>query len=94
MLACREVSRLVASEDIRRAGLWRCLELRLHLMVCRHCRNYVRQVGLIGSVARQLWGREDEAAATELEQQVLKAVLAAKEPKPRAEAEPDQPPAS
>jgi hypothetical protein len=56
MLRCREVSRVVASDDITRIGAVRRLELRLHLLMCRHCRNYVRQIRLMGSVARQLWG--------------------------------------
>jgi hypothetical protein len=93
MLACREVSRLVSSEDIGHVGLLRRLELRLHLMMCRHCRNYVRQVGLIGSVARRIWGSEGEGVENmaELERRVLKAVRTAKESKPPSDAESDRP---
>ena len=75
MLQCREVSRLIASEDIRHAGLARRLELRLHLAMCRQCRNYARQVGLMGSVARRLWGAESEdpEEIARLERDVLEA---------------------
>lgn len=75
MLRCREVTRLVASEDISHAGLLRRLEFRLHLMMCRHCREYVHQMGLIGQVARRLWGvtTEDPEALARIERNVLRA---------------------
>ncbi|PIV81615.1 hypothetical protein COW53_03415 [bacterium CG17_big_fil_post_rev_8_21_14_2_50_64_8] len=76
MLKCHEVSRLAASEEIARAGLWRRMEFRLHLMMCRHCRNYVRQVGLIGAAARRLMGTaaEDAQAVERLEAEIMEAV--------------------
>lgn len=76
MLRCREVSRLVASDDIARAGYVRRLELRLHLLMCRHCRNYARQIHLMGSAARQLWGAgsEDPEQTLRLEQELLGAL--------------------
>jgi hypothetical protein len=93
MLACREVSRLVASGEIDRAGWLRRLELRLHLMMCRHCRNYARQVRLIGTAARRIWGSaiEDPGAVADLEQKVLKAFRAATESPPRSDADPGHP---
>jgi hypothetical protein len=58
MLKCNEVSRMVASDEISRAGLVRRVELRLHLLMCRHCRNYVRQLALMGAAARKLLAGE------------------------------------
>jgi hypothetical protein len=72
MLKCNEVSRLAASEEINEAGLFRRMEFRLHLMMCRHCRNYVHQVGLIGETARRLVGEDDDAVVARLEDRVLK----------------------
>lgn len=63
MLKCHEVTRLAASEEIKRAGLMRRFEFRLHLLMCRHCRNYVRQVALIGAAARRLLGAVDDPAS-------------------------------
>ncbi|PIV80831.1 hypothetical protein COW53_07650, partial [bacterium CG17_big_fil_post_rev_8_21_14_2_50_64_8] len=54
--------RLAASEEIARAGLLRRMEFRLHLMMCRHGPNYVRQVGLIGAAARRRMGSAAEDA--------------------------------
>ncbi len=53
MLSCKEVTWLCASEELRRAPLARRLAVRLHLMMCTHCRRYVRQLRLIGMAARE-----------------------------------------
>jgi len=76
MLKCHEVSRLAASEEIARAGLWRRMEFRLHLMMCRHCRNYVRHVGLIGAAVRRLMktAAEDAQVVERLEAEIMEAV--------------------
>jgi hypothetical protein len=84
MLKCNEVSRLKASGEIDRAGLLRRLEFRLHLMMCRHCRDYVHQVGLIGAAARRLLGTTagDAATVARLEADVLRAVRDGAKPGP------------
>ena len=84
MLRCHEVTHLVASDAVVRAGLFRRLELRMHLLMCRHCRNYVRQIAVIGAGARALWGamapRAEEVAA--LEARVLRALGHGAPPRP------------
>ena len=84
-MKCNEVSRLVASDAIARAGFFRRLQFRLHLMMCRHCRNYARQVGLIGAAARRILGATDDDAATaaRLEAEVLRTVRGGPDPGPR-----------
>lgn len=75
MLRCHEVTHLVASDEIAEAGLLRRLELRLHLLMCRHCRNYVQQLRRIRDAARRLWAEDaDPEAAAALEEKVLAAV--------------------
>ncbi len=76
MLKCHEVSHLAASGGIARAGLLKRLEFRLHLMMCRHCRNYVRQVARIGAAAAKLFGAgtEDADAVARVEARVLASV--------------------
>jgi len=95
MLKCREVTRLVASDEIGRAGILRRLELRLHLMMCHRCRAYVREIGLMGSIARRLWGEEEEEAerTASMEQRVLQAIREAAPSEPSPEADPGIPPA-
>lgn len=76
MLKCNEVSRLAASEEIAQAGFLRRLEFRMHLMMCRHCRSYVRQVEAIGAAARRVFGSaaDDDSAVARIEADVLRAV--------------------
>ncbi len=62
MLACNEVTRLWASDAIRTAPLSRRLAVRFHLMMCEHCRRYVRELALIGAAARSSAG--DAAGST------------------------------
>ncbi len=63
MLTCREVTRLVASEQYAVAPLLTRLNMRLHLLMCQHCRRYAVQLKLIGRAARRLADGTPEDAA-------------------------------
>jgi hypothetical protein len=52
MLSCREVTRLIASENLWRAPLLRRLSVRAHLLMCAHCSRYARELRLIGAAVR------------------------------------------
>lgn len=52
--SCCEVSRAVASGVLDDAPVHRRLAVRLHLLMCRHCRRYARQIRAIGRAAREL----------------------------------------
>lgn len=75
MMNCREATHLVASGDAARAGLFTRIGLRIHLMMCGHCRRYARQVGLLGAVARQMWGpgADDPAELEAMKSKILAA---------------------
>lgn len=53
MLKCREVTQIAAAET-RELGFMRRLELKMHLFMCVHCRNYVAQVKALGRDMRGL----------------------------------------
>jgi len=54
MLNCREITER-ASDFIDAALPWHVrLEVRLHLMMCRLCREYVRQLALVVRTLRRL----------------------------------------
>lgn len=74
MLMCNEVSRLIASGEAERLGWFKRLELRLHLMMCHHCRRYAEQVRALGQLAHQVWGphTRDEADLARLEERILR----------------------
>jgi predicted anti-sigma-YlaC factor YlaD len=58
MLTCKEISRTIASDELATAGWRRRLSVRLHLLMCRHCRRYFRQMREIGTAARRIFGEE------------------------------------
>ena len=73
MLRCRELIRLVASDALADAGWFTRLQFRLHLLICRNCRLYVTQMGMLGEMARYMWGpgSSDPAVLDRLEQRIV-----------------------
>jgi hypothetical protein len=68
MLNCREITDR-ASEFLNATLPWHVrLEVRLHLMMCRFCREYVRQMNLVVQTLRRLPGHPPSA---ELNNQLL-----------------------
>lgn len=62
MLNCHEASFLISQEHERRLSLSERMKLRLHLGICRACRNFARDAPLLGRAARALAdddGRQD-----------------------------------
>jgi anti-sigma factor ChrR (cupin superfamily) len=58
MPSCREVTLAVAGEQLERAWLGRRLMIRLHLMMCDHCRRYAEQIRALAAAARELAASE------------------------------------
>ncbi len=54
MLTCKETAKAVAHDELRTAPRWRRHALRLHLLMCPHCRRYAAQIRAIGTAARSL----------------------------------------
>lgn len=54
MLVCRDIVALVTDYAEGRLCLWDRLRFQLHLGMCRHCREYVRQVKLTVTLAASL----------------------------------------
>ena len=77
MLNCKEVGRLIASDELAEA-VWSDRALvRLHLLMCRHCRGYAAQLRAIGAGARERWdlGVADRAAFEKLQSSILERCL-------------------
>ena len=60
MMKCREVSGLVSTGDVETAPLGTRLGVWLHIVMCRHCRRFQRQLQQLRRGARSA---ADEAAA-------------------------------
>jgi hypothetical protein len=59
MMKCKDISQLIASGDSENMGVMKRLELRLHLLMCRHCQSYSRQIKALGVGARRLVGAQE-----------------------------------
>ena len=72
MLTCKDAARLLA-QDALGASHFDRVRLRVHLLMCRFCRRYKRQLGAIGEGCRDdLTGvAEDQAALARLERSIL-----------------------
>jgi predicted anti-sigma-YlaC factor YlaD len=72
MLKCRDVSH-IASDYLDHQLTWRQqLSVRMHLLMCVHCRRFVNQLRLTGKTAATLV--EQEASTDEIER-ILRHVL-------------------
>jgi hypothetical protein len=74
---CKEVARLVASDELADA-VWSDRALvRLHLLMCRHCRGYAAQLRAIGAAARDRSDLDpaDRASFEKLQSSILERCL-------------------
>lgn len=72
MLKCREVSRIVATGEIEELPWMKRIEMRLHLMMCNHCREYLAQIFALGRGVRRIFGLEEDAETlARLERKIL-----------------------
>jgi len=77
MLNCKEVGRLIASDELADA-VWSDRALvRLHLLMCRHCRGYAAQLRAIGAAARDRSNSDvaDRASFEKLQSSLLERCL-------------------
>ena len=62
MLSCKDVTRLLSESMDASLPIGRRIGVRLHLLVCRFCLRYKRQLLLIRETARRLAAIEDPPA--------------------------------
>ena len=60
MITCKEVARRISSGEIADAPLLQRFGMRIHLLMCRYCRRYSRQMQTIGAFSRKAWSLADE----------------------------------
>lgn len=73
MLKCNEVSRSIASDGVGAADWRRRLAVKVHLLMCRHCRRYAHQMQEIGDAAKQVFhsGSPDQESRDRLRDSIL-----------------------
>jgi predicted anti-sigma-YlaC factor YlaD len=68
MLNCREITER-ASDFLDATLPWHVrLQVRLHVMMCRFCREYIRQMALVARTLRRLPGQDP---SPELQKELL-----------------------
>jgi anti-sigma factor RsiW len=74
VLSCREVTRSIAADELETSTLGRRLQVRLHLLMCRHCRRYAAQMRAIGQAAREIFrpAPDEKATVDRLRDAILK----------------------
>ena len=83
--SCREVTRKLASDELCGAGPWTRASVRIHLLMCRHCRRYARQLRNMRHAARTLWADDVEDVSGELENRIIDDLFAKEDSSHRAE---------
>jgi hypothetical protein len=74
---CKEVARLIASEELADLGWSQRALVRIHLLRCRDCRRYAAELRAIGAAALDRWDTRpaDKQALEKLESSILKRCL-------------------
>ena len=67
MLDCKDLTRLIASDELASAGWAKRVQARVHLMMCRDCRAFADQIRAIGEGARRLFRARPETERATLE---------------------------
>ncbi len=77
MLNCKEVARLIASEELADAVWLDRALVGLHLMMCRDCKGYAAQLRAIGAAARDRSNSDvtDRASFEKLQSSLLERCL-------------------
>lgn len=52
MINCRNVAKLLGTEELGDRPFWVRLRVKLHLAMCRHCRRLAWQLRQLGAAAR------------------------------------------
>lgn len=63
MLSCVEVTRLYSDAQERELALGERMGLGMHVMMCKGCRRFGRQMGSIRSIAREYARKPDDDGA-------------------------------
>ena len=74
MPTCKDVATTIGQDELRTVPWWRGLAVRLHLLMCPHCRRYAAQIRAIGTATRRLFREhgEDPQTLERLQETILR----------------------
>lgn len=70
MIRCKEVATLLSTDHIAYQPVWRRAAIRVHVMMCRHCRMFARQLALLKQAAADLGARFDAEVGADFSQRL------------------------
>lgn len=70
MISCKNVAKLLMSDELQAQTWWKRMEVRLHLAMCKFCSRLARQLGQLRSGARQM--RDQNEADSGLEDRLIR----------------------
>lgn len=70
MIRCKEVATLLSIDQLASQPVWRRVAVRVHLMMCRHCRRFARQMSLLTQAATRLGATFDAEVGADFLQRV------------------------
>jgi hypothetical protein len=70
MISCKNVAKLLMTDHLQAQSWWKCMEVRLHLALCRFCSRLARQIEQLRSATRRM--SEQEEADSGLEDRLIR----------------------
>jgi hypothetical protein len=70
MISCKDVAKLLMSDQLQGQNWWKRMEVRLHLAMCDFCSRLARQLEQLRSNARQM--RDRNEADPDLENRLIR----------------------
>ncbi len=85
MQSCRDIAYLIGSDGLERASRLARLQVRLHLLYCKHCRRHAAELETIGHVSRDTWNvaSVDTATMHRLEEGILDQAFSGSDNRPQ-----------
>ena len=77
MRSCKEVAALVIAREDRSLGVFEDAQLRFHMLICKACPNFARQVLTMRNALRQ-WRHYEDVALVDASAEVTQPASAAK----------------
>ncbi len=70
MISCKNVAKLLMSDQFQAQSWWKRMEVRLHLAMCRFCSRLARQMEQLRSAARRV--SQQEGADPDFEDRLIR----------------------
>ena len=59
MISCKNVAKLLMSDELQVQSWWKRMEVRMHLAMCKFCSRLARQLEQLRSTARRMSDQDE-----------------------------------